>query len=59
MRWTFDERGSEEERMLRDGDSFEDVLRRARATRAVEAEELAAVESVRPTVPVFLGEPWR
>lgn len=38
--------------------SLEDLLRVARATAQVEAEEAEAAESKRPTVPIFDGEPW-
>jgi hypothetical protein len=38
---------------------LDEVLSRARARACVDAEELASVESTRPTMAVFLGEPWR
>lgn len=38
---------------------LEDILRVAAATACVDAEEEQAAVSVRPTMPVFHGEPWR
>ncbi len=38
---------------------LDEVLRRAAAVACVEAEDECAAVSVRPTVPVFHGEPWR
>lgn len=38
---------------------LEEVLRRAAACAHVIAEEESAAVSVRPTCPIFLGEPWR
>lgn len=38
---------------------FDEVLRRAVAVSVFEAEECAAVESTRPTMPVFTGTPWQ
>ena len=36
-----------------------EVARRIAARACVDAEECSAAESTRPTVPVFVGEPWR
>ena len=38
---------------------LEEVLRHAVACAHVVAEEESAAVSVRPTCPVFRGEPWR
>lgn len=38
--------------------SLEDVLRAARVTKELDAEEAAAADSIRPTIAVFHGEPW-
>jgi len=54
----YDTHGTEEEMLLEDR-PLEEVLRRAAATRAVEAEEESAAISKRPTLPVFICEPWR
>lgn len=55
--WTAEE-ASKPEALLTDR-SLEEVLRVAAASAVVEAEEEIAAVSKRPTVPVFLGEPWR
>jgi hypothetical protein len=48
----------DEENLLRDR-PLEEVLRHAAAVAVVEAEEESAAISKRPTVPLFVGEPWR
>jgi hypothetical protein len=57
MAWDVD-RFSEDEELLTSR-SLAEILRRAAAIRSVEADEIAAAESTRPTMPVFPGEPWR
>jgi hypothetical protein len=37
---------------------LDEVLRVAAAQAVIDAEETTAVDSTRPTVPVFHGEPW-
>jgi len=54
----YDTHGTEDELLLEDR-PLEEVLRRAAAAKAVDAEEEAAALSKRPTVPVFICEPWR
>ncbi len=55
----FDSHGTAEEALLDGGAVLEDALRYARARVAVDIEEEASALSVRPTMPVFQGEPWR
>lgn len=39
--------------------SFEEWARRVVAKSTVDLEEEQGAVSVRPTLPIFLGEPWR
>lgn len=55
---TFDSAYFEEEDVL-EREPLSAVARKAAARLSVEEEESSAVESTRPTIPVFLGEPWK
>lgn len=54
----YDTHGTQEELLLEDR-PLEEVLRHAAASAIVDAEEESAAVSKRPTVPVFICEPWR
>lgn len=55
----FDVGGWSEDEELIIERSFEEWARHVVAKSTVELEECAMVESKRPTMPVFQGEPWR
>lgn len=55
----FDLGGWSEDEQLITERSFDEWARVVVARSEVQLEECAAVDSVRPTMPVFQGEPWR
>lgn len=55
----FDVGGWSEDEALIAERSFDEWARHVVAKSQVELEEEAGAVSVRPTLPIFVGEPWR